>query len=390
MADAHKNFAFSTVATAPSPASSGTSLVVAAGDGAKFPAVPFNAFVFTAGANPYTGNCEIVRVTGISTDTFTIARNTGTETVNQARSIVVGDQIVAGLTAKTLTDAEVNCDVQVFTTTGANTWTKPAGAKSVHVQLIAAGGGGGSGRRGAAGSARFGGGGASGGGIAEKTFQASYLGSTETVTVGAGGAGGTAQSVNDTDGNNGVDGGPTSFGGWLKAAFGLKGGGGTAAAGAAGAAVMGYPDPGVFATYGQGGASSTSATAGAGINPTTGIPPGGGGGGGLDTGNTPRAGGAGGGGLGTNGYATAIPGGAGGTVGAGQAGTPGTAITALVPFGGSGGGGGAANASAAAGAGAAGGKYGAGGGGGGASVNGQTSGVGGAGADGLAIITTYY
>lgn len=103
MVDAHTNFAYSTVATAPTPASSGTSLVVAAGEGALFPAVPFNATVWPAGANPLTSNAEIVRVTNISTDTFTITR---TQESTSARSIVVGDQIAATVTAKTLTDVE--------------------------------------------------------------------------------------------------------------------------------------------------------------------------------------------------------------------------------------------------------------------------------------------
>ena len=40
--DAHKNFAYSTVLTPPSPASSGTQVTVASGDGSKFPAAPFN------------------------------------------------------------------------------------------------------------------------------------------------------------------------------------------------------------------------------------------------------------------------------------------------------------------------------------------------------------
>lgn len=103
MADAHKNFAYSAVATAPSPASSGTSLVVTASDGAKFPAVPFNATIWPAGVQPLTENAEIVRVTGISTDTFTITRS---QESSNARSIVVGDQIAATVTAKTLTDIE--------------------------------------------------------------------------------------------------------------------------------------------------------------------------------------------------------------------------------------------------------------------------------------------
>lgn len=101
--DNHKNFAYSTVATAPSPATSGTSLTVASGDGSKFPATPFNAFVWPAGAQPLTSNAEIVRVTAKSTDTFTITR---TQESTSARTIVIGDQIAAGPTAKTFTDIE--------------------------------------------------------------------------------------------------------------------------------------------------------------------------------------------------------------------------------------------------------------------------------------------
>lgn len=101
--DAHKNFAVSTVATAPSPASSGTSLVVAAADGAKFPAVPFNAVIWPTATNPTTTNAEVVRVTAISTDTFTITR---AQESSSARTVVVGDQIMAGITAKTFTDIE--------------------------------------------------------------------------------------------------------------------------------------------------------------------------------------------------------------------------------------------------------------------------------------------
>lgn len=103
MADAHKNLAYSTVLTAPSPATSGTSLVVQSGKGADFPAVPFNVTVWPAGAIPLNTNAEIVRVTAISTDTFTITR---TQESTSARIIVVGDQIAASITAKTLKDIE--------------------------------------------------------------------------------------------------------------------------------------------------------------------------------------------------------------------------------------------------------------------------------------------
>ncbi len=101
--DAHNNFAYSTVATAPSPASSGTSLVVHAGDGALFPAAPFNATVWPVGVQPLTTNAEIVRVTNVSTDTLTIVR---AQESSSARSIVVGDQIAVTITKKVITDIE--------------------------------------------------------------------------------------------------------------------------------------------------------------------------------------------------------------------------------------------------------------------------------------------
>lgn len=101
--DAHKNFAFSTIATAPSPATSGTSLVVQSGDGTRFPAASFNATIWPTNALPTAANSEIVRVTNVSTDTFTITR---TQESTSARSINVGDMIAAGITAKTVTDIE--------------------------------------------------------------------------------------------------------------------------------------------------------------------------------------------------------------------------------------------------------------------------------------------
>lgn len=84
--------ALSTVATAPSPASSGTSLTVATGQGSRFPTPPFDATVWPAAAQPAASNGEIVLVTAISTDTFTITR---AQQGSTARSILVGDQISA-------------------------------------------------------------------------------------------------------------------------------------------------------------------------------------------------------------------------------------------------------------------------------------------------------
>lgn len=101
--DLHKNLAVSAVATAPSPATSGTSLVVTAGHGSRFPTPPFNATIWPNNALPDPSNSEIVRVTGISTDTLTITR---AQESTSARTVVVGDLIAATVTAKSLTDIE--------------------------------------------------------------------------------------------------------------------------------------------------------------------------------------------------------------------------------------------------------------------------------------------
>src|SRR5688572_27507900 len=101
--DQHKNFAYSTVATAPSPAASGTSLTVAAGQGALFPAAPFNCTVWPSDVQPLASNAEVIRVTVKAGDVLTIVR---AQEGSDARTIVVGDQIAATITAATLTDIE--------------------------------------------------------------------------------------------------------------------------------------------------------------------------------------------------------------------------------------------------------------------------------------------
>lgn len=77
--------------------------MVAAGKGALFPTPPFNATVWPTAAQPLSTTAEIVRVTGVSTDTLRIVR---AQESSSARSIIVGDQIAATVTAKTLTDVE--------------------------------------------------------------------------------------------------------------------------------------------------------------------------------------------------------------------------------------------------------------------------------------------
>lgn len=101
--DAHNNLAYSTVAVPPSPPLSGTSLTLAAGQGALMPAVPFNATVWAAGVMPLTINAEIVRVTAVVGDVLTITRN---QESTSARSIQVGDQFANTATVKVFTDLE--------------------------------------------------------------------------------------------------------------------------------------------------------------------------------------------------------------------------------------------------------------------------------------------
>jgi hypothetical protein len=85
-----KDGATSLVATAPSPATSGTSLVVTTGEGALFPTPPFYAIAHPANTLPLVSVSEKVLVTAKSTDTLTITRAQGGYT---ARSIAVGWRI---------------------------------------------------------------------------------------------------------------------------------------------------------------------------------------------------------------------------------------------------------------------------------------------------------
>jgi len=135
--DNHVNFGVSIIATAPSPATSGTSLVVTAGQGTRFPTPPFNATIWPAGQNPDPANAEIVRVTGVSTDTLTITR---AQESSSARTVVVGDYIAATVTKKTITDLEAQtpylADSQSGTgASGVLTLTVPAGYSEAELSI---------------------------------------------------------------------------------------------------------------------------------------------------------------------------------------------------------------------------------------------------------------
>lgn len=96
MANNYKDLSTSTILTAPSPATSGTSLVVQSGHGARFPATNFYATLHPDNTFPTLDNAEIVLVTAVSTDTFTITR---AQKGTSAMSVAIGWRISASVYA---------------------------------------------------------------------------------------------------------------------------------------------------------------------------------------------------------------------------------------------------------------------------------------------------
>lgn len=269
----------------------------------------------------------------------------------------------------TLTGGALGFAVNYQEFTASGTWSKPSGLTHYYAEAVGGGGGGGSGRRDASGTNRGGGSGGAGGTFVSRFGRLSDLGSTESVTIGAGGAGGAAVTVDATNGNAGTQGGDTTFGSALYAPGGTNGIGGTNGATIAGGAIR-FRGNATFGAGYAGAGGNSSATAGSVAGSIGAYGPGGGGGGGRVEGTTAGGGAAGGQGFGALKSATSAT-----TGGGGAGGSAGTTI-------GDGGGGGSGSNTAAATNGGDG-ITGGGGGGGGATVNGFNSGAGGAGGNGF-------
>lgn len=291
----------------------------------------------------------------------------------------------------TITHVEVPPSYIMHEYTAGATWSKPSGLRGVWVLGYGAGGGGGAGVV-AAGGNGTGGGGGGGGARVWMWIPASALGATETITIGAGGAGGTTTA--------GSAGGDTSFGSIVIAKGGLGGAvgstaSGTVSGGPGGQPVSCVPSLGPFALIGgSGGSGVRQLNQSPGTNGENGAAagPGGGGGGGLLS-SAPCAGYAGGGcyhgGSLTSGGAAGASGGGNGGAGVNDVNLDMVfgLMSPTIGVGTAGGGGGGING-ANGGNGGNGGR--AAGGGGGGTCNSGTRGAGGSGGNGFLILVEVY
>jgi hypothetical protein len=163
----------------------------------------------TAAAVPGTGDLVQGELAVNVTDKKIYTKDSGGAIVKVVGSLGNQEANAVAITGGTISGVAgvVATDYQEFTASG--TWTKPAGANFVYVEAI---GGGGSGRRDNSGSTVGGGGG--GGLFVSGIFRASDIGSSVTVTVGAGGLSRTGSDQNGTNGGNSTFGSHvTAYGG---------------------------------------------------------------------------------------------------------------------------------------------------------------------------------
>jgi hypothetical protein len=345
---------------------------------------------------PLSGTGVVSAAYGGSGRTFLEPNNVllgnGTGAVQQVAAGTAGNVLTSnGSTwASAAPPSTGSANVQNFEAVGTTTWTKPAGAKMVHVIIFGGGGGGGSGRRrSVTTTAATGGAGGGPGGRTELWLDASLLAATETVAVGAGGSGGASRTTDATDGQAGGDGGFSQFSSYY-ARGGFGGGSGATTTASSGSSGTQAPSAvfGNALSYGVAGNGTTNTASAGGRG---GLGPGAGGGAtGFAASSTAASnGGAGGAGGDAALFSTASSASGGGGTAASSVLNAGDGASRSIGLGlgGSGGGGGASHAGRQTGG--DGGSPGGGGGGGAASESGVVSGAGGAGGRGSVRVVTY-
>jgi hypothetical protein len=102
------NLGIGYIATPPTPATSGTTIILSTGQGNLFPDALsgyFNIIITHGVGLPDISNTEIVRCTERIGDTLTIIRG---QEGTVARNVVVGDIVKLGITKKTIDDIDTN------------------------------------------------------------------------------------------------------------------------------------------------------------------------------------------------------------------------------------------------------------------------------------------
>lgn len=262
--------------------SMGADVTASAGDVMRFTSEGSGAWRLTSfvPAQGFTGTGAMARAVS---PTFTGTPIAPTAAAGTSTTQIATTAFVQGISSPT---------IQVYTTTGSNSWAKPANLKHIIVECLGAGGGGGTAN--SSGGTQSAGGGAGAGGYVRKLITAASLAASVTATVGAGGGSATNGGLSAFQGHctapggsAGNNGGADTYGTGGSGALGVNGD-------VNGAGSIGLPAIAVLSgqggstILGSGGRAQTSSAAGGAASGK-----GAGGGGAYDTSGSAKAGGAG-------------------------------------------------------------------------------------------------